>query len=94
MITAEIKVNGIPLAQIYIRRLAEIPPNQAGESVYRVEYYEPEKGLTTASVTHGASGTVVSLLEKVMQTIQAKFQANARAAVQANAQNLPQPRKQ
>ncbi len=86
MITAEIKVNGAPLAQIYIRRLAEIPPNQAGESVYKVEYYEPEKGLTVASVTHEASGTVVSLLKKVMQAIQVKSQANA--------QNIPQPRKQ
>ena len=84
MITAEIKVNGAPLAQIYIRRLAEVPTTQLGESVYTVEYYEPERGVLTATVTHKVSDSVISLLGKAAQAIQVRSKANA--------ENLQKPR--
>lgn len=76
MITAEVKVNGSPLAQIYIRRVDSLPTNQESEHIYNVEYYEPENGLIKCIVTHKYSDSFLILFDKAIKSIMLKSKTN------------------
>ena len=69
MITTDIKINGVTVGQVYLRRIDSLPVNQDSEHIYTAEYYEPEKDLIKVTVTHRVSDSVLLLLEKALRSV-------------------------
>ena len=63
MLTAEVKINGVLLGYAHVVNTREV---QAGATMYRYEFYRPEKGVVRGTVLHRREEGAYELVRLIM----------------------------
>ena len=74
MITAEIKVNGVMIAHVYVvnQGAASLDPDVDGLCEYHYEYYRPEHSVIRGKAEHFRPNGAAALLKEVFEDVEGK----------------------